>query len=323
MSNKLVSIVISAYNEQDNVVQLYAELQKTLNTVKNIDFEFIYVDDGSSDKTYANLLKLQHKDDRVKIVQFKRNFGHEIAMTAGMDYAKGDAVIFMDADLQHPPFYIPQMIELWQHGKEIVLTKRKDNQATGKIYKFCAKTFYYILNLLSDRPIMESAPDFRLLDRKYVEFLKNFNEQDRLFRGLLSYIMPQNNVEIIDFVAPQRFSGESKYNFIKSLRLAVNSIIQFSVLPLRLATVIGIIGAIFALVLGLYVFVEHFFLNNPTPGYATIMVTVVFLGAVQLICLGIIGEYIGKIHLEVKKRPLYVADYIEHKEKKNGRKKDI
>lgn len=318
MPNKLVSIVISAYNEQDNVSELYKQLKKNTQGIKDVDFEFIYVDDGSIDKTLANCQKLQKKDKHVKIVQLKRNFGHEIAMTAGMDYAKGDAVIFMDSDLQHPPVYIPQMIKLWQDGNEIVLTKRVDNKETSALYKWCAKTFYYVLNLLSDTPVMASAPDFRLIDRKYVDFLKGFNEQDRLFRGLLSWIMPQNKVAIINFTAPERFSGKSKYNFIKSLRLAMDSILQFSVLPLRLATVIGLLGAVFALVMGLYVFMEHFFLHTPTPGYATIMVTVVFLGAVQLICLGIIGEYIGKIHMEVKKRPLYMADYIEPKDQKDA-----
>lgn len=318
MPNKLISIVVSAYNEQDNVGELYKQLQKNMANVTGADYELVFVDDGSTDNTLANCKKLQKKDKRVKIVQLKRNFGHEIAMTAGMDYAKGDAVIFMDADLQHPPVYVPQMIKLWQEGNEIVLTKRVDNKETSKLYKWCAKTFYYVLNALSDTAVMESAPDFRLIDRKYVDFLKGFNEQDRLFRGLLSWIMPHDKVAIIDFTAPERFSGTSKYNFIKSLKLAVNSILQFSVLPLRLATVIGLFGAIFALLMGVYVFVEHFFLHNPTPGYATIMVTVVFLGAVQLICLGIIGEYIGKIHMEVKKRPLYMADYIENKDKRDA-----
>ena len=213
MPNKLVSIVISAYNEENNVAELHKQLNENLKKCKNIDFEYIFVDDGSKDKTYANCLKLQKKDKRVKIVQLKRNFGHEIAMTAGMDYAKGDAVVFMDADLQHPPVYIPQMIELWQNGKEIVLTKRLDNVATSKLYKLCAKSFYYVLNLVSDMPIMESAPDFRLLDRKYVNFLKGFNEQDRLFRGLLSWIMPQDNVEIIGFVAPERFSSGIRHHY--------------------------------------------------------------------------------------------------------------
>lgn len=323
MKNKSISVVISAYNEQDNVAELYKQLNEQAKKVQKVDFEFIFVDDGSRDKTYANCLKLQKKDQRVKILKLKRNFGHEIAMTAGMDYAKGDAVIFMDADLQHPPVYIPQMVELWQQGKEIVLTKRVDNQETSGIYKFCGKAFYWILNMLSDTKVMESAPDFRLLDRKYVDFLKGFNEQDRLFRGLLSWIMPQDNVAVIDFVAPKRFSGESKYNFIKSLKLALDSILQFSVAPLRLATFLGLISAAVALVLGLYVFVEHFFMHNPTPGYATIMVSVVFLGAVQLICLGIIGEYIGKIHMEVKKRPLYMAEYVEQKGRPHDRQKNI
>ena len=323
MKNKLISIVISAYNEEKNVSELHKKLCESLNSLKNVDFEFLFVDDGSSDETYNNCLKLQKKDSRVKIVKLKRNFGHEIAMTAGMDHAKGDAVIFMDADLQHPPFYIPQMIKAWQNGKEIVLTKRVDNKDTSKLYKLCAKTFYYILNKFSDQEIMESAPDFRLIDRKYVDFLKNFNEQDRLFRGLLSWVMPNENVEIIDFVAPERFSGQSKYNFLVSLRLAINSIVQFSVLPLRLATYFGLITAFLAVLLGIYVFAEHFFLHNPTPGYATLMITVIFLGSVQLIALGIIGEYIGKIHMEVKKRPLYMADYIEQKANKNGDKKDI
>lgn len=318
MPNKLVSVVVSAYNEQDNVGELYRQLQKNLTDVAGVDYEIIFVDDGSSDNTLANCKKLQKKDKRVKIVQLQRNFGHEIAMTAGMDYAKGNAVIFMDADLQHPPAYVPQMIKLWQEGNEIVLTKRVDNKETSKLYKWCAKIFYYVLNVLSDTKVMESAPDFRLIDRKYVDFLKGFNEQDRLFRGLLSWIMPHDKVAIIDFTAPERFSGTSKYNFVKSLKLAMNSILQFSVLPLRLATVIGLFGAALALLMGAYVFVEHFFLHNPTPGYATIMVTVVFLGAVQLICLGIIGEYIGKIHMEVKKRPLYMADYIENKDKRNA-----
>ena len=321
--SKMISIVISAYNEQDNVTELHRQLSAELASIEDVSFEFIYVEDGSIDKTYENCLKLQNKDNRVKIVQLKRNFGHEIAMTAGMDYAKGDAVIFMDSDLQHPVKYIPQMVALWQRGKEIVLTKRVDNKDTSKLYKLCAKSFYYILNKLSDRPIMESAPDFRLLDRKYVDFLKGFNEQDRLFRGLLSWIMPHDNVAIISFIAPERFSGESKYNFLKSLQLAVNSILQFSVLPLRMATYLGILAAFLALCMGLYVFAEHLLLTHPTPGYATIMITVVFLGAVQLICLGIIGEYIGKIHIEVKKRPLYVADYIEKKDKRNEHKKDI
>ncbi len=327
MSRNSVSIVVSAYNEEGNVEPLYKELKKVLKEVKLDKAEIIYVDDGSNDKTYDKCKALQKKDKQVKIVHLKRNFGHEIAMTAGMDYASGEAVIFMDSDLQHPPVYIKQMIEEWQNGSDIVLTRRVDNVDTSAFYKFCAKSFYKILNMLSDTKIPEKTPDFRLIDRKYIDFLKGFNEQDRLFRGLLSWIMPNDKVKVIDFVAPERLSGESKYNFGKSLQLALNSIVQFSVKPLRFSIYFGMFTAFIAGLLGLYVIAEHFVMHRPTPGYATIMVTVIFLGAVQLIVLGIIGEYIGKIHMEVKKRPLYMADFETADEVKkvirDGAKKNI
>lgn len=327
MSRNSVSIVVSAYNEEGNVEPLYKELKKVLKEVKLDKAEIIYVDDGSNDKTYDKCKALQKKDKQVKIVHLKRNFGHEIAMTAGMDYASGEAVIFMDSDLQHPPVYIKQMIEEWQNGSDIVLTRRVDNVDTSAFYKFCAKSFYKILNMLSDTKIPEKTPDFRLIDRKYIDFLKGFNEQDRLFRGLLSWIMPNDKVRVIDFVAPERLSGESKYNFGKSLQLALNSIVQFSVKPLRFSIYFGMFTAFIAGLLGLYVIAEHFVMHRPTPGYATIMVTVIFLGAVQLIVLGIIGEYIGKIHMEVKKRPLYMADFETADEVKkvirDGAKKNI
>ena len=316
---KTVSIVVSAYNEEGNIEKLYDELKKEIDKVSKVCFEILFVNDGSSDQTFSKIQKLVDLDNRVKMVNLKRNFGHEIAMTAGMDYAKGDAVIFMDADLQHPPLYIPQMVDAWLEGAEIVLTKRVDNVATSWFYKLCARTFYFILNLLSETKIGESMPDFRLIDRKYVDFLKGFNEQDRLFRGLLSWIMPNDKVKVIDFVAPNRFSGVSKYNFFKSLKLAIDSITQFSVRPLHLATWFGFAGAACSILLGLWVIFEHFVQHNPTPGYATIVSVVGFVGAVQLITLGIIGEYIGKIHIEVKKRPLYLADLIESKDDKNGK----
>ncbi len=316
---KTVSIVVSAYNEEGNIEKLYDELKKEIDKVSKVCFEILFVNDGSSDQTFSKIQKLVDLDNRVKMVNLKRNFGHEIAMTAGMDYAKGDAVIFMDADLQHPPVYIPQMVDAWLEGAEIVLTRRVDNVATSWFYKLCAKTFYFILNLLSETKIGESMPDFRLIDRKYVDFLKGFNEQDRLFRGLLSWIMPNDKVKVIDFVAPNRFSGVSKYNFFKSLKLAIDSITQFSVRPLHLATWFGFAGAACSILLGLWVIFEHFVQHNPTPGYATIVSVVGFVGAVQLITLGIIGEYIGKIHIEVKKRPLYLADLIESKDDKNGK----
>ena len=308
-----VSVVISAYNEGESVNELYKELGKVMKDLPLKDYELIFVDDGSKDDTYAKCQKLQEKDKHVKIVHLRRNFGHEVAMTAGMDYAKGDAVVFMDADLQHPPVYIKEMVKYWQEGTDIVLTKRVENQATSKFYDMCAALFYKVLNFLSDTKIPAKTPDFRLIDRSYIDFLKKFSEHDRLFRGLLSWAMPNDNVKVIDFVAPDRFVGVSKYNFGKSLALALNSIVQFSTKPLRLSIYLGLLTAFISGILGLYVIVEHFVLNRPTPGYATIMTTIIFIGSVQLIVMGIIGEYIGKIHMEVKNRPLYIAEYKDAK----------
>ena len=310
-----ISVVISAYNEGESVNELHKELSKVMKELPLKTYELIFVDDGSSDDTYEKCQKLQKKDSHVKIVHLRRNFGHEIAMTAGMDYAKGDAVVFMDADLQHPPHYIKDMVKYWQEGDDIVLTKRVENQATSRFYDFCAASFYKILNFLSDTKIPAKTPDFRLVDRSYVDFLKKFNEQDRLFRGLLSWAMPKEKVRVIDFVAPDRFAGVSKYNYRKSLALAFNSIVQFSTRPLRMSIYLGLITAFISGCLGLYVIIEHFILRHPTPGYATIMTTVIFLGSIQLIVLGIIGEYIGKIHMEVKKRPLYIAEYKDNETK--------
>ncbi|MDD7312860.1 MAG: glycosyltransferase family 2 protein [bacterium] len=308
-----VSVVISAYNEGESVNELHKELGKVMKDLPLKDYELIFVDDGSKDDTYAKCQKLQEKDKHVKIVHLRRNFGHEVAMTAGMDYAKGDAVVFMDADLQHPPVYIKEMVKYWQEGTDIVLTKRVENQATSKFYDMCAALFYKVLNFLSDTKIPAKTPDFRLIDRSYIDFLKKFSEHDRLFRGLLSWAMPNDNVKVIDFVAPDRFAGVSKYNFGKSLALALNSIVQFSTKPLRLSIYLGLLTAFISGILGLYVIVEHFVLNRPTPGYATIMTTIIFIGSVQLIVMGIIGEYIGKIHMEVKNRPLYIAEYKDGK----------
>ena len=316
-----ISLVISAYNEEGNINKLYQELSGEIKKAKLTDYEFIFVDDGSSDKTFDKCFQLQQKDKHVKIVRLSRNFGHEIAMTAGMDHAKGEAVLFMDADLQHPPKYIPQMIKEWQKGTDIVLTRRVDNQDTSGFYQFCAKSFYWILNHMSDTKIPEKTPDFRLIDRKYIDVLKQFKEHDRLFRGILSLFTSEKNVKVIEFVAPERFSGTSKYNFRKSFKLAFNSIVQFSTTPLRLSIYLGILGALFAIAMGIYVVVEHFILKQPSNGYATIMTTMVMLGAIQLIVLGILGEYIGKIHIEVKNRPLYSADWIERKDDKKNNKR--
>lgn len=315
MKRKKISIVISAYNEEGNIAALYAALCDAVLTLTEKEIEFIFVDDGSSDKTFDICRQIQEKDSRIRIIRLVRNFGHEIAMTAGLDYAQGDAVIFMDADLQHPPHFIKQMVSLWEEGNEIVLMRRKDNVDTGWIYRFCARIFYRVLNYLSDTKIPEKMPDFRLIDKKYADFLKTFNEQDRLFRGMLSWALPTSKTVILDFTAPHRLSGKSKYTFLKSLKLAMTSILQFSVKPLYFSLWLAIIFIFLALGLGVYVIIEHFILKNPTPGYATIMATIVLMGSMNLLMFAIQGAYIAKIHVECKKRPLYLAELIEKKDK--------
>lgn len=311
MSKNSISVVISIFNEVENIDRLYIELTKVTSKLNLSFVEIIFVNDGSTDNSKCKILDLQKNDPNIILVDLKRNFGHEVAMTAGMDVSKGDAVIFMDADLQHPPKYIIEMVDKWKNCANIVLTKRMDNKGSSKIYKFCACIFYKILNILSDVKIPEKSPDFRLLDRKYVDFLKNFNERDRMFRGLLSLILPNDGVEIIEFVAPERFAGQSKYNFSRSLKLALNAMVQFSIRPLRLSIYLGIVAAFISILMGVYVIGEYIMGTRRVPGYATMMTTITFMSAVQLIVMGIIGEYVGKIHMEVKKRPLYFAETIK------------
>jgi dolichol-phosphate mannosyltransferase len=310
-----LSIVIPAYNEEGNIAELHSSLRAALAKARLRRIEIIFVDDGSTDGTLAAMRAAQAGDGDVRIVRLSRNMGHEAAMVAGMNHASGEAVVFMDADLQHPPALVPEMVRLWRAGKDIVLTRRTDNADTGLLYKMCAGTFYRVLNFLSDVEIPKNTPDFRLIDRRYVDYFKTFDERDFMFRGILSMItsLDAENVAMIEFKAPKRLSGESKYGFFTSLRFALNSIMQFSTRPLYLSLWFAILFGILAAGLGIYVIVEKYMLARPTPGYATIVTAVVFMGAMNLFVLAIIGAYIGKIHIETKKRPLYLADIIEPK----------
>ncbi len=309
-----ISIVVSAYNEEDSIDALYTQLTSHLETIHSVKYEIIFVNDGSKDATKSKIINLLAKDSNVKLVDFVRNFGHEMAMTAGMDYALGDAVIFMDADLQHPPELIAQMVEYWQKGTDIVLTRRTENLQQTYFQKLRGRVFYKILNALSDFEIPAQAPDFRLIDKKYVRVVKQMKESNRMFRGLISWIGVENKKEIA-FEAPDRYAGESKYDYKKLMKLAIDSVLSFSIKPLRFAMYIGIISILICSILGGYMVFDY--LTNEhyqTTGFATTVLVVIFLGSVQLISLGIIGEYIGRIHIESKNRPLYVAEYFPNQQ---------
>ena len=315
MTKKLVSIIISAHNEEGNILPLYNRLLPNLTQFPQIDYEIIFVNDGSSDNTLGILRALAIKNRKIKIVNFARNFGHEVAMTAGLDYAKGDAAIFMDADLQHPPELVSQMIQKWLEGHEVVLTKITNNADKTWLEKILSKIFYKIFGMISDVKIPAHTPDFRLIDKKYITVLRDMRENSRMFRGMLNWLGIFDAAEI-EFSAPKRFSGKTKYNLSKSFRLAFDSILQFSIKPLRLSIYLSVICAMLSLIFGIWTIYEHFTLEQPS-GYATIICLITALSSLQFIILGILGEYIGRIHVESKSRPLYFAELIEYKDEKN------
>jgi glycosyltransferase involved in cell wall biosynthesis len=303
-----ISIVVSVYNEQGSLPELHKRITGILGAMNHPDYELIYVNDGSTDDSFSIIKSFVEQDARTKLVNLARNFGHEIAMTAGLDYSGGDCIAFMDADLQHPPDLLPQMIQDWLSGTDIVLTRRVNNPDINWFSQLKSRIFYKLLNALSDFPIPSQYPDYRLIDRKYADVVKKMKENNRMFRGLISWLGVKNQVTI-DFEAQARFAGRSKYGTKKLISLALNSIISFSIKPLRIASYIGIIAALLSIALGIVFTID--FLTSETyqfTGYGTTIVMTIFIGSVQLIVLGIIGEYLGRVHIEVKNRPLYVAE---------------
>ncbi len=297
--------MISAYNEESNISKLIEQLW--LNVPSKYKYELIFVNDGSIDGTEAVINSFCKNDSRIKLLNFTKNYGHEIAMSAGMDMASGDAVIFMDADLQHPPSLLPELIDHWENGSKIVLTKRIDNIDNSFFYKILSSFYYKVLNYLSEYDMRSNTPDFRIIDRYYIDMLKNFRENSRLFRGLLYIIDAKNDTTTVEFIAPKRYSGESKYDFLKLTNLAIDSILAFSIKPLRIALLLSIILFFLSILFGLYFLMEWFFYGNEAPGFMTLVLTTTILGSANLFVLSIIGEYIGRIHIESKNRPLYTV----------------
>ncbi len=307
---KLISIVISVYNEEKNLLDLYKQLIKVLDFQQGLDYELIFVNDGSSDGSKAVLLKLIKENHKVRMLDLSRNFGHEIAMTAGMDHALGQAVIFMDADLQHPPKLISKMIAEWQKGYKVVLTKITENKDKGWFKKKVTSFFYKLMNFVSEVKIPANTPDFRLISKEYIDVLRNMREDRRIFRGMLHWLGVSDFVQL-EFTVPKRMHGKSNYNLLKSCSLAVDAILQFSIRPLRISIVFSIICGLLALAFGCWTMYEHLFYNKPASGYATIVCLITFLFSLQFLVIGIIGEYIGRIHIESKNRPLYFAQIID------------
>ncbi|MBI5122487.1 glycosyltransferase family 2 protein [Candidatus Roizmanbacteria bacterium] len=303
MDNKfLLSIIIPVYNEEQNINLL---IKRLIPILKNFSYEIIFVDDGSSDKTPEIVKKQINRNNRIKLISFFRNFGHQMALTAGYEISQGDCVITIDADLQDPPEIIPQMVEKWQKGAKIVYAKRNERQGENFFKKFTATIFYQLINFLSDTPIPQEVGDFRLLDKQVVNFLNNLQEKPSFLRGLVSW--GGFPTEFVYFKRDKRFSGQTHYGFLKMLNFALDGITSFSIKPLRLAIYFGFLSGIFGFLGIIYKLIEKIIYPQQfIVGWAGLFTAVMFLGGIQLITIGIIGEYIGKIYQEVQKRPKFL-----------------
>jgi glycosyltransferase involved in cell wall biosynthesis len=304
---KSISIVVPMYNEQEVFHSLFRELEETLSKL-DVVYEIICVDDGSKDKTRELLLAKTQQDPRVKAVFLSRNFGKEAAMTAAIDYASGDAVIPIDADLQDPPELIGQMLEKWREGFDVVYAKRVSRATDTPMKRNTAGLFYRVFNMLSEIPIPENVGDYRLMDRRVVEAIKRLPEKDRFMKGLFCW--PGFSNTSIEFERPERAEGETKFNYWKLWNFALNGITSFSSFPVRLGVYLGLIVSAVAFVYGVIIMLKTLFTGVDVPGYASLMVVVLFLGGIQLFFLGLLGEYIGRIYKEVKNRPIYMVDKI-------------
>lgn len=317
---KKISILIPAYNEEEVLDILYARLGKLANDNKDYAFEFLFVNDGSRDKTLETIKGYADMDERVAYVNLSRNFGKEIAMIAGLDHVSGDATVLIDADLQDPPELIPEMIKYWEEGYDDVYAKRKSRDGETWLKKFTSTTFYRILERSTRVPIQKDTGDFRLLDRRAVEALKQFRESERYTKGMFSWI--GFNKKEITYDRDPRAAGQTKWNYGKLINFAIDGITSFTTGPLRFSTYMGVLISFAAFIYLLVVVFQAIFIGNTLAGYPSMMAVILFLGGVQLLSLGIIGEYIGRIFNETKQRPLYFVEEYHNGTVKKTRRKD-
>ncbi|MEH2462758.1 glycosyltransferase family 2 protein [Nostoc sp.] len=297
------SLIVPIYNEEEIIPELYRRLSAVMNRMDG-PVELILINDGSRDRSLQLIRELHQKDPRICYLSFARNFGHQIAVTAGLNFVRGQVIVILDADLQDPPELIPDMIEKWRQGYQVVYAQRTQRLKEGWFKRFTAYFFYRLLKKLADVEIPTDTGDFCLMDRQIVNILNSMPERNRYIRGLRSWVGFQQTA--IRFERNPRFAGEVKYTFSKSLALAINGLVSFSIVPLRLSTYLGLVAAVAAIFMALLVLYWRLFLpHSPLTGFTIILMAIFFLGSVQLVSVGILGEYIGRIYEEVKARPLY------------------
>lgn len=301
----LLSIIAPMYNESEGIDLFFATLASTLANI-DMDHEIICVDDGSKDDTLTKLKLHATQNNKIKVVALSRNFGKEAAMTAAIDYAKGDAVLPIDADLQDPPELIPQMIEQWRAGYQVVYAKRVSRDHDTLVKRNTAGWFYKLFNQLSDVKIPENVGDFRLMDRRVVEAIKKLPEKDRFMKGLFCW--PGFKHTTLEFERQNRAMGSTKFNYWKLWNFALSGITSFSSLPIRMGVYLGLIVSALSFIFGVFVILKTALTGVDVPGYASLLVVILFIGGIQLFFMGLMGEYIGRIYKEVKNRPIYYVN---------------
>jgi len=302
----MFSVVVPAYNEADVILQFHYRLSQVMDRLGV--WEVVYVNDGSRDLTLTRLTDLQARDGRVAIVNLSRNFGKEIAVTAGLDHARGSAVILMDADLQHAPEVIPDLVAGWREGYDMVFAQRRGRPDESWLRRTAANAFYEMMRRTSSTPIPRDGGDFRLLSRRAVEAVIRLREQHRFMKGLFAWIgFP---TKAVPFDVEPRHAGRSAWNYWRLLNFAMEGLTSFSVVPLRIATFVGLAVALLAVLYGLELVIQTLIFGNPVAGYPSVMTAILFLGGIQLMALGMIGEYLGRVFNETKNRPLYLIEHF-------------
>ena len=314
---KLISLIVPCLNEEEALPIFYEETKKVLKTM-DVDYEILIIDDGSRDNTFQVAKKLAEEDKGVKYISFSRNFGKEAAMYAGFCHARGDYVAVMDADMQDPPSLLPQMYQILEEGEyDSVATRRVDRKGESKIRSWFARLFYKIINLISDADVVDGARDFRLMKREMVDAIVSMSEYNRFSKGIFGWIgfktywLPFENVE--------RVAGTTKWNFWGLFRYAISGIINFSEFPLDVASGFGIFMTIAAFVMLIFIIVRKLLFGDPVAGWASTMCVIIFIGGIQLLCLGIMGQYIGKTYMETKNRPQYIIARTNVEKKADGK----
>ena len=307
-----ITIIVPCYNEQEVLEEFHTEVGKVFSAVPDCRFRFLFVNDGSRDGTLSIIRRLAEEDPRVSYISFSRNFGKEAAMLAGLDYAESDAVILMDSDLQHPPELIPEMVRWWRQGYDDVCAKRADRKDEGFVKRHLTNFFYKLLQKCSRTEIQRNVGDFRLLDRRCVAALRLMREGERYTKGMFTWVGFKKK-ELPFHVRP-RAAGKTTWNYWSLLNLALEGLTSFTTAPLRLASMFGVAVSFLAILYMIYVFVRAMLYGDPVAGYPTLLTVMLCLGGVQLLALGIIGEYLGRVFNESKRRPLYLVDEM------NGRK---